>query len=150
MGAPRSCARACHRTNDPTTELTRDELQKRIDTIEESYEFFLAYAARGVSGEQSDDDVRQFLQRMDEALTDLANGFKSVAEQDASSPPEPLRAMVDVLDRDAQTTQAAVRLVLARSSIGSQLIDNLNASIHVRAMLTDLFLLDEATKKSDA
>ena len=147
MGAPRSCARACHRTNDPTTELTRDELQKRIDTIEESYEFFLAYAARGVSGEQSDDDVRQFLQRMDEALTDLANGFKSVAEQDASSPAEPLQAMVDVLERDAQTTQAAVRLVLARSSIGSQLIDNLNASIHVRAMLTDLFLLDEALKQ---
>ncbi len=150
MGAPRSCARACHRTNDPTTELTRDELQKRIDAIEESYEFFLAYAARGVSGEQSDDDVRQFLQRMDEALTDVANGFKSVAKQNASSSAKPLQAMIEVLERDAQTTQAAVRLVLARSSIGSQLIDNLNASIHVRAMLTDLFLLDEATKKSDA
>jgi len=26
------------------------------------------------------------------------------------------------------------------------LIDNLNASIHVRALLTDLFLLDEALK----
>ncbi len=130
--------------------MTRDELQKRNDAIEASYEFFLAYAARGVSGEQSDDDVRQFLQRMDEALTDLANGFKSVAEQSASAAAEPLQAMVDVLERDARTTQAAVRLVLARSSIGSQLIDNLNASIHVRAMLTDLFLLDEATKKSDA
>ncbi len=130
--------------------MTRDELQKRIDAIEESYEFFLAYAARGVSGETPDDEVRQFLQRMDEALTDVANGFRSIVEQDASSPAEPVHAMIDVLDRDAQTTQAAVRLVLARSSIGSQLIDNLNASIHVRAMLTDLFLLDEATKKSDS
>ncbi len=126
--------------------MNRDDLQKRIDAIEESYEFFLAYAARGVSGGQSDDEVRPFLQRMDEALTDVADGFKSVAEQDASSPAEPIQAMIDVLERDAQTTQAAVRLVLARSSIGSQLIDNLNASIHVRAMLTDLFLLDEALK----
>ncbi len=130
--------------------MTPDELQKRIAAIEESYEFFLAYAARGVSGGQSDDEVRPFLQRMDEALTDVADGFKSVAEQDASSPTEPLQAMIDVLERDARTTQAAVRLVLAQSSISSQLIDNLNASIHVRAMLTDLFLLDEATKKSDA
>jgi hypothetical protein len=28
-------------------------------------------------------------------------------------------------------------------SISSQLIENLNASIHLRALLTDLFLLDE-------
>jgi hypothetical protein len=36
--------------------------------------------------------------------------------------------------------------VLAQPAIGSQLIDNLNASIHVRALLTDLFLIDEALK----
>ena len=45
---------------------------------------------------------------------------------------------------------AAIRLVLAQSSIGSQLIDNLNASIHLRALLTDLFLLDEALKINPA
>jgi hypothetical protein len=33
-------------------------------------------------------------------------------------------------------------------SIGSQIIDNLNASIHVRALLTDLFLIDEALESS--
>jgi hypothetical protein len=31
-------------------------------------------------------------------------------------------------------------------SIGSQLVDNLNASIHLRALLTDLFLLDAVLK----
>jgi hypothetical protein len=36
--------------------------------------------------------------------------------------------------------------VLAQPSISSQLIDNLNASIHVRALLTDLFLIDEILK----
>ena len=45
---------------------------------------------------------------------------------------------------------AAVRLVLAQPSIGSQLVDNLNASIHLRALLTDLFLLDEALKINPA
>jgi hypothetical protein len=30
--------------------------------------------------------------------------------------------------------------------VSSQLVDNLNASIHVRALLTDLFLIDEAVK----
>ena len=39
--------------------------------------------------------------------------------------------------------QAALRLVLAQPAIGSQMIDSLNASIHLRALLTDLFLIDE-------
>ena len=48
-----------------------------------------------------------------------------------------------MLDRDARDSLAAVELVLAQPSISSQLIDNLNASIHLRALLTDLFLIDE-------
>jgi hypothetical protein len=36
--------------------------------------------------------------------------------------------------------------VLAQPAISSQLIDNLNASIHLRALLTDLFLVDELLK----
>ena len=52
--------------------------------------------------------------------------------------------------QDATKASAAVRLVLAQPSISSQLIDNLNASIHLRALLTDLFLLDEALKINPA
>ena len=36
-----------------------------------------------------------------------------------------------------------MELVLAQPAISSQLIDNLNASIHLRAVLTDLFLLSD-------
>jgi hypothetical protein len=39
-----------------------------------------------------------------------------------------------------------VQLVMAQPSLSSQMIDNLNASIHVRALLTDLFLIDEILK----
>ena len=42
--------------------------------------------------------------------------------------------------------RAAIQLVLAQPSISSQLVDNLNASIHLRALLTDLFLIDEVLK----
>jgi hypothetical protein len=51
-----------------------------------------------------------------------------------------------VLARDARDSLAAVELVLAQPAISSQLIDNLNASIHLRALLTDLFLIDEILK----
>jgi len=51
--------------------------------------------------------------------------------------------VLEVLERDASATLATVRLVSVQEGISSQLIDNLNANIHFRALLTDLFLMDE-------
>jgi hypothetical protein len=55
-------------------------------------------------------------------------------------------AFLDALERDAAAAGAAIRLILAKDAIGSQLVDNLNASIHLRALLTDLFIVDEWRK----
>ena len=44
---------------------------------------------------------------------------------------------------DARKSAAAIELVLAQDGISSELVDNLNASIHLRALLTDLFLLSD-------
>jgi len=60
------------------------------------------------------------------------------------------QAFFAAVDADARVALGAVRLVLARPDIGSQLVDNLNASIHLRALLTDLFVLDEALKPAKA
>lgn len=57
--------------------------------------------------------------------------------------PDAVDAALDVLRRDAEASRALVRLVAAQASVSSQLIDNLNASIHVRALLTDVFVLGE-------
>ena len=122
------------------------EVRKRIETIEESYEFFLAYAAQGLTREgasQSGGEVRRFLERTDEALADLADAMAQAVDSEGLEPAEPYLNMIGVLRRDAEATSAAVQLVLAQDGISSQLIDNFNASIHVRALLTDLFLLDE-------
>lgn len=121
-------------------------VRKRIGIIEESYEFFLAYAAQGITDEGASrlgGEVKRFLERTEEALTGLADAMTSLVDSEGLEPPEPYRDMIEVLRRDADATRAVVRLVLAQDGISSQLIDNLNASIHVRALLTDLFLLDE-------
>jgi hypothetical protein len=122
----------------------RTELHRRCDTIEESYEYMLAYAAQGsvVEGGQ----VRAFVARADEAITALV-GFASTAGDQLKSDAAPYAAFLAIVGADARASQAAVRLVLAQPAITSALIDNLNASIHLRALLTDLFLLDEALKK---
>ena len=56
----------------------------------------------------------------------------------------PWRADLDIVAADAERAGAALALVLAQPAIGSALIDNLNASIHLRSLLTDVFLIDSA------
>ena len=127
--------------------MTSDELKEHIDTIEEAYEFFLAYAAQGVSGSGAgvSGELTRYLTRADQALAAFEAGLGEAAE---GSNVEAVAAMDQVLQRDAGDTRAALTLVMAQPSISSQLIDNLNASIHFRALLTDLFLVDEAFKAS--
>ena len=127
----------------------REELLRRCDTIEEAYEFMLAYAAQGLSGDagsQSGGQLREFLTRAAAALTGIGDLFAALVDADGLDPAPRYHAFGAVLDRDARDSLAAIELVLAQPSIGSQLIDNLNASIHLRALLTDLFLLDEVLK----
>ena len=70
-----------------------------------------------------------------------------MASATASSPRDRYQAFLDVLDRDARDgTRRRRNSCIAQPSISSQLVDNLNASIHVRALLTDLFLIDEILK----
>ncbi len=128
----------------------RDEFQRRCDTIEETYEFMLAYAAQGLDGDaasKSGGQLRTFLERTDAALTGIAETFGRVIASEGLAPAEAFQTFIGVLEEDAKKAQAGIQLVLAQPSISSQLIDNLNASIHVRALLTDLFVLDEVLKR---
>jgi len=125
------------------------DLKTRCDAIEECYEFMLAYAAQGVvneAGSQSASELRTFLGKAEGALVDLADACRAEVTSGGLAPVDKYLAFIDVLDRDARSSLAAVQLVMAQPSISSQLIDNLNASIHVRALLTDLFLIDEILK----
>jgi hypothetical protein len=122
----------------------REQIKARSNTIEEAYEFFLAYASQGLPSDvNTSHPIRDHLRRFDEALSGIGDFMMDCAKRLGVKDDAPYRAYVAVLDRDARDAQAALRLVLAQPAIGSQMIDNLNASIHVRALLTDLFLIDE-------
>lgn len=118
------------------------DMKDRIEAIEVAYEFMLGYAAQGHASEpEGPGGVRDHLTRVAEALEALPASAAALApEGDAA-----WLDFIDLVGRDAARARAAVGFVLAQGQIGSQLIDNLNASIHLRTLLTDLFLLDEAT-----
>lgn len=109
-------------------------LHDNIDVIESGYEFLLAYAAQGRESDEGPggSEVRTTLTGMSTAAASIATDLDASDSKFAS-------VVVD----DAGKAGAAIALVLAQEKISSELVDNLNASIHLRALLTDLFLLSE-------
>ncbi len=125
----------------------RSAFRQRVETIEEAYEFCLAYAAQGRESEGGEaQGIRHYLERMAQALDGLATCARTCVTRDGGAIEPQWVAYIELLDTDARNAASAVNLALAQPSIGSQLVDNLNASLHVRTLLTDLFLVDEAMK----
>ncbi len=120
-----------------------EDIWERFEAIEECYEFMLAYAAQGLTSDKdSGRQIREYLNRAVEALDGLAESCPTAGDA--------FTAFLAVLDRDARDSLAGIQLVLAQPAISSQLIDNLNASMHLRALITDVFLLGEVFRMQRA
>src|SRR5437588_1401712 len=102
-----------------SAEQVQTELSARIDTIEEAYEFFLAYASQGLPSGDHDNgrQARNYLERCDAALSGLAGVFTRCVEERRLHPAAAYDGFIDVIDRDAKDSQAAMQLVLALPAI---------------------------------
>jgi len=126
-------------------------LADTIDTIERAYEYLLAYAAQG-RRDDAGTEARARLETLYAALADIGPLARTAfAGQVAGAEPgadygagASIVAYLAAVEQDARVARGAVGLVLSRSRVGSLLVDNLNASVHLRALLTDAFLLDQA------
>ena len=125
--------------------MTDTTLTQRLEAIEAGYEFCLAYAAQGRT-DDAGSPIRQTLETMYQALDGLAPQVNGALPGEGAKYAASTREFLDAVRRDAAIAQGAIGLVLDRKAISSLLIDNLNASIHLRALLTDLFLVDQARK----
>ena len=108
-------------------------MDDNIEAIESGYEYLLAYAAQGRESDEGT-EVRA-------TLTAMSNAAASTIEILSGDSDDFSSVVVD----DARKSGAAIALVLRQDKISSELVDNLNASIHLRALLTDLFLLSETS-----
>ena len=123
-----------------------EAIKSRCDAIEACYEFMLAYAAQGVADDRASQygsQLRELLAKAVDAARDLPAAYAAMA---AALPPgtsQQYSNFLGLLKEDTAKALAAMALVLAQTKISSQLVDNLNASLHVRTLLTDVFLVDE-------
>jgi hypothetical protein len=130
-----------------------ETIAARCDAIEECYEFMLGYAAQGVVDDRQSpggSQLRELLSRAVEAASALPEAYARAAVALGLGQEQCHKDFLDVLATDTTKALAAMRLVLAQPRISSQLVDNLNASLHVRTLLTDVFLLDEIMRQEPA
>ena len=109
------------------------DLRQHIETIEAGYEFLLAYAAQGRIDEDRTHPgpyASDTLKAMQAAL----DGIKSALDPNA----DPFHA---VLHTDIDKAQSLIGFVLKTPPLSSEAVDNLNVSIHLRTVLTDIFVL---------
>ena len=117
-------------------------IKDQIEKIEETYEYMLAYAAQGRSDEGAGPDgaqIRTFLNQFSEAQTKLNEATPAMIEAipDASD-------FIDAFMSESKVMAAILKVLLSRSNISSEVIDNTNGLISVRAYLTSLFFLDKS------
>ena len=118
-------------------------IRDRIETVEEAYEFMLAYAAQGRADEGAGADgahIRTFLTRFERAVGDIADGLDAIERLPAG---DAAGAFAGNLRRESEVVASVLRILLARDNISSEIVDNANGLIAVRAYLTSLFFLDK-------
>lgn len=117
-------------------------LEEDIETIESGYEFLLAYAAQGRPAAVETGPgphARPTIKNMADAMAGIAEQFSESND-----------SFEKVIANDCFNAGAALEFILRQDKVGSEMVDNLNASIHLRAVLTDLFLFSEVIRPTTA
>jgi len=118
------------------------EIRQQIEIVEESYEYMLAYAAQGRADEGAGPDgaqIRNFLNQYSSAIESIAGSLDGLADSNPQA-----AAYFDGLKRESAVMDSVVKILLARDNISSEVVDNANGLIAVRAYLTSLFFMDKA------
>ena len=118
--------------------LIRDQIEK----IEEAYEYMLAYAAQGRAEEGAGADgaqIRTFLKQFSAALSALEEQTSVIINKN----PEAVD-FIEVFKSESKVMASILKVLLARANLSSEVIDNTNGLISVRAYLTSLFFLDKS------
>jgi hypothetical protein len=113
-------------------------IEDDIETIESGYEYLLAFAAQGRPAQVESGPGPHARPTLEAMLVAMQNIASALGESNDN--------FEQVIAEDCRKAEAALGFILAQKKIGSEIVDNLNASIHLRAVLTDLFLYGEALK----
>jgi hypothetical protein len=118
------------------------QIRDQIEKIEEAYEYMLAYAAQGRSDEGAGPDgaqIRTFLKKFSGALTKLDEATPDIVKENPAAVD-----FIEAFTSETKVMASILKVLLSRENISSEVVDNTNGLISVRAYLTSLFFLDKS------
>jgi len=118
------------------------DIRQNIEEVEEAYEFMLAYAAQGRAEEGAGADgaqIRTFLKKFSAAVDSISEALEEIIQNNAEA-----IDFVNGLRIESATIASVLKIILERENISSEVVDNANGLISVRAYLTSLFFMDKA------
>ncbi len=125
-----------------------NRLDTQIDAIEGAYEYLLEYAAQGreddiatAAGNTGADKPGDAAQSVADHLSQLDQALQVIT--DLLDPGIPFH---DVVADDISKIRKALTMISTTPRMSSELIDNLIASMHLKVVLTDLFLISETNR----
>ena len=118
------------------------QIRDQIEKIEEAYEYMLAYAAQGRADEGAGPDgaqIRTFLDQFSDARKKLDDTTSVIVEENPAA-----ADFIEAFMSESKVMGSILKVLLSRKNISSEVIDNTNGLISVRAYLTSLFFLDKS------
>lgn len=128
------------------------ELQDEVERAEESYEYLISYAGKGLDRHEAanaTDEVRHYVEQLAAAFeAGLAAAREIPAEYDVEWADE-LEAFLDGMEPEVEEATTVLALVAAQDSITSLQVDNTNGMSVFQSVIMKFFLLDELTAHLD-
>jgi len=118
------------------------KVRDQIEKIEEAYEYMLAYAAQGRAEEGAGPDgaqIRTFLKQFSDNVQKLDKGSSEIIKTNPDADD-----FIQHFKVESEVMVSILKVLLAKDNISSEVIDNTNGLISVRAYLTSLFFIDKS------
>lgn len=130
------------------TEKPVTELRERIKQMEQSYEFLISFAGRGVGREgtqSATDQIREHITGFEEALEVGYDAALSVPDAHDQFDTDAYAGFVEQMAEEVKEARTVLSLVGEQDRITSQQVDNMNGMSVFQSVVMKFFFLDELT-----
>lgn len=128
------------------------DLKTEIERAEQSYEYLIAYAGKGLDRQESANatpEVRDYVEQLADALEEGMAAARRIPEEYEIDWGEELLAFLEGMDEEVDQARTVLALTAAQERITSVQVDNMNGFSVFQSVVMKLFFLDELTAHLD-
>lgn len=130
------------------TETPVTELREQIEQMEQSYEFLISFAGRGVGREgaqSATDQIREHVGGFEEALEVGYDAALDIPDDHDEFDTDAYAGFVEAMADEVEEARTVLSLVGEQDRITSQQVDNMNGMSVFQSVIMKFFFLDELT-----